>query len=349
MRCDSVHGDPRSAPSVMTEVVISRPGPPEVLQPRRGPVPEPAAGEVLVRVHAAGVNRPDVMQRMGEYPLPPGVTPIPGLEVAGEIVAVGPGVPTAGHTLGVGERVCGLTNGGGYAEYCVVPVGQLLPIPDGLDPVVAAAIPETYFTVWSNLFQIARARAGDTLLVHGGTSGIGSTALQLAREFGISACSTDGGPEKGRAAVGFGAELSIDYRTEDWVAEVQRWTGGRGVDIVLDIVGGTYLSGNVASLAPEGRLLLIGFLGGAVASELDLLQVALKRAVITGSTMRARTPDEKAAIARDLHARVWPVLAEGRCLPRIHETFPLARAADAHRLMESGRHVGKIVIDLESA
>lgn len=328
----------------MRQVAISRPGPPEVLVPWRGPVPVPGPGEVLVKVAAAGVNRPDVMQRTGTYPLPSGVTPIPGLEIAGEVTALGPGLTG----VAVGDRVCALTDGGGYAEYCTVPAGQVLPVPAGIDAVTAAAIPETYFTVWANVFQIAGARAGDTMLVHGGTSGIGSTALQLARELGISACSTDGGPEKGRAAVEFGAEVSFDHRAGDWSARVREWTGGRGVDIVLDIVGGAYFADNVAALARDGRLLAIGFLGGERAPGIDLLEVALKRAVITGSTMRARTGAEKAAIAADLLEHVWPALEAGRCLPRVHQVFPLDRAADAHRLMESGRHVGKIVLEVAS-
>lgn len=326
----------------MTEVAITRPGGPEVLQPRTVAVPEPREDEVLVRVEAAGVNRPDVMQRMGEYPMPPGVNPTPGLEVAGEVVAVGDGVTC----FAVGDKVCGLTEGGGYAEYCVMPAAQTLPRPAGVDAIHAAAIPETFFTVWANLFHIGRVAKGDAVLIHGGTSGIGSTALMLAKEFGIRACATDAGPEKCKAVLELGAEVAIDFREQDFTDVVLEWTGGRGVDVILDIVGGSYLDRNIAALAKDGRLLLIGFLGGEVAEKVNLLTIALKRATLTGSTMRARTTQEKAAIADDLRAKVWPALAAGRCLPVIHEVFPLARASDAHRMMESGSHVGKIVLQV---
>lgn len=327
-------------PDQMTEVVITEPGGPDVLQPRTVAVPTPRAEEVLVRVEAAGVNRPDVMQRMGDYPMPPGVNPTPGLEVAGEVVAVGGQVTS----FAVGDRVCGLTEGGGYAEYCVIPASQTLPLPSGLEPVVAAAVPETFFTVWANVFQIGRASAGDSLLVHGGTSGIGSTALMLAREFGIRAITTDDGPDKCRAALEIGADTAVDFRQHDFVDAVLDWTQGQGVDIILDIVGGAYFARNLASLARDGRLLSIGYLGGEVAPEVNLLSIALKRAILTGSTMRSRTPQEKALLAAELRAKVWPALGAGRCLPVIHEVFPLARAADAHRMMESGRHIGKIVL-----
>lgn len=327
-------------PELMTEVAITRPGGPEVLQPRTVPVPAPSDGAVLVRVEAAGVNRPDVMQRMGEYPMPPGVNPTPGLEVAGEVVAVGEGVTG----FAVGDNVCGLTEGGGYAEYCVMPAAQTLPRPAGVDAVHAAAIPETFFTVWANVFGIAGAVKGDTLLVHGGTSGIGSTALMLAKEFGIRACATDDGPDKCQAVLKLGAERAVDFREADFVDAVHEWTGGRDADVILDIVGGPYLERNLDALAKDGTLLLIGFLGGEIAEKVNLLSIALKRAKVTGSTMRARTAQEKAAIAHDLRAKVWPALAAGRCLPKIHEVFPLERAADAHRLMESGSHVGKIVL-----
>ncbi|MFI0468955.1 NAD(P)H-quinone oxidoreductase [Saccharopolyspora sp. 5N102] len=327
-------------PDVMTEVAITRPGDPDVLQPRTVAVPTPREQEVLVRVEAAGVNRPDVMQRLGEYPMPPGVNPTPGLEIAGEVVALGEGVTG----FAIGDEVCGLTEGGGYAEYCVMPAAQALPRPCGVDAIHAAAIPETFFTVWANLFGIAAAKTGDTVLVHGGTSGIGSTALMLAKEFGIRACTTDAGPEKCAAALEFGAEVAIDFRREDFVDAVSEWTGGRGVDVIVDIVGGAYLERNITTLSRDGTLLLIGFLGGEVADKVDLLKIALKRATLTGSTMRSRTAQEKAAIAGALRAKVWPALAAGRCLPLVHEVFPLERAADAHRLMESGRHVGKIVL-----
>ncbi|QUH01846.1 NAD(P)H-quinone oxidoreductase [Saccharopolyspora erythraea] len=327
-------------PDVMTEVAITRPGDPDVLQPRTVAIPTPSEQEVLVQVEAAGVNRPDVMQRLGEYPMPPGVNPTPGLEIAGEVVALGEGVTG----FAIGDKVFGLTEGGGYAEYCVMPAAQALPRPDSVDAIHAAAIPETFFTVWANLFGIAAAKTGDIVLVHGGTSGIGSTALMLAKEFGIRACATDAGPEKCAAALEFGAELAIDFRQEDFVDAVSEWTGGQGVDVIVDIVGGTYLERNITTLSRYGTLLLIGFLGGEVADKVDLLKIALKRATLTGSTMRSRTAQEKADIAGDLRAKVWPALAAGRCLPLVHEVFPLERAADAHRLMESGRHIGKIVL-----
>lgn len=327
-------------PELMTEVGFSQPGGPEVLQPRRVPVPQPGPGQVLVKVRAAGVNRPDVLQRRGLYPMPPGVTPVPGLEVAGEVAALGEGV----GAWALGDEVCGLTEGGGYAEHCLVPAAQLLPKPAALDFVQAAAVPETFFTVWANLFMMGRAQAGETLLVHGGTSGIGMTALMLAREFGLRAVSTDGGPDKGEAARGFGAELSIDHRTQDFLPEVMAWSGGQGVDLVLDILGASAFERNLAALRKDGRLLLIGFMGGDKLESCSLAPILLKRLVVTGSTMRARTPAEKAEIAQQLKDKVWPVLAAGRCAPHVHRTFALDQAAEAHRLMESRQHVGKIVL-----
>lgn len=327
-------------PESMTEIGISQPGGPEVLQPRRVPVPRPGPGQVLVKVRAAGVNRPDVLQRRGLYPMPPGVSPVPGLEVAGEVAVVGDGV--SGFALG--DAVCGLTDGGGYAEFCLVPATQLLPKPAALDFVQAAAVPETFFTVWANLFMMGRARAGETLLVHGGTSGIGMTALMLAREFGLRAVSTDGGPEKGEVARRFGAELSIDHRTQDFLPEVMAWSGGQGVDLILDILGASAFERNLAALRKDGRLLLIGFMGGDKVESISIMPILLKRLVVTGSTMRARTPVEKAEIAQQLRERVWPALTAGRCAPHVHRTFALDQAADAHRLMESRQHVGKIVL-----
>jgi NADPH2:quinone reductase len=329
-----------SLPTSMTEVTITQPGGPEVLQLRRATVPQPRAGEVLVKVAAAGVNRPDVLQRRGLYPVPPGVCPTLGLEVAGTVVAWGEGA--TGFALG--DAVCGLTEGGGYAEFCLVPATQLLPLPAGLSAVQAAAVPETFFTVWANLFMMGGAQADETLLVHGGTSGIGSTALMLAREFGLQAVSTDGGPEKGEWARSFGAELSIDHRTQDFAPEVMAWSGSRGVDLVLDIMGASHFERNLGVLARDGRLLLLGFMGGVQVEGFNLLPILLKRLVVTGSTMRSRTATEKAAIARELLERVWPVLATGRCAPHIGQTFPLAQAADAHALMEARGHIGKIVL-----
>lgn len=350
-------------PALMTEIGFSQPGGPEVLQPRRVPVPQPGPGQVLVKVLAAGVNRPDVLQRRGLYPMPPGVTPVPGLEIAGEVVAVGApddkpvslghgghagqAAPSAGLAkpgFQVGDEVCGLTDGGGYAEFCLVPASQLLPKPAALDFVHAAALPETFFTVWANLFMMGHARAGETLLVHGGTSGIGMTALMLAREFGLRAVSTDGGPEKGEVARRFGAELSIDHRTQDFLPEVMAWSGGQGVDLVLDILGASAFERNLSVLRKDGRLLLIGFMGGDKVESLSIMPILLKRLVVTGSTMRARTPAEKAEIAQQLQDKVWPVLAAGRCAPHVHRTFALDQAAEAHRLMESRQHVGKIVL-----
>ncbi len=331
-------------PSSMTEVTIAQPGGPEALQPRSVPLPVPRAGEVLVKVAAAGVNRPDVLQRRGLYPMPPGVNPTPGLEVAGTVVALGAGVLEGDSSIALGDAVCGLTEGGGYAEYCVVPSSQLLPMPAGLSAVQAAAVPETFFTVWANLFMMGRAKAGETLLVHGGTSGIGSTALMLAREFGLKAVSTDGGPEKGEWARRFGADLSIDHSSQDFVHEVTAWSGGRGVDLVLDIMGASHFERNLSVLARDGRLLLLGFMGGVQVDAFNLMPILLKRLVVTGSTMRARTATEKAAIAHELRERVWPVLSAGRCVPHICQTFPLAQAAQAHALMEGRGHIGKIVL-----
>ncbi|AWY43914.1 NAD(P)H-quinone oxidoreductase [Pseudomonas putida] len=329
-------------PQTMTHIEITQPGGPQVLQPRQVPVPTPAAGEVLIRVHAAGVNRPDVLQRAGQYPMKPGMNPIPGLEVAGEVVAVGAGV----SDFAIGDRVCALTNGGGYAQYSVVPASQALPIPEGMDWLHAAAIPETYFTVWANLFEMGGARKGKRALIHGGTSGIGTTALMLCREFGIEAFATAGSEEKCVVVRELGAE-AINYREQDFARVIAEKTSGQGVDVVLDIMGGSYLNNNVVALAMEGRLVMLGFLGGAVAKEIDLLAIMAKRASVTGSLLRSRTKEEKAEIARQLREHVWPVLAAGRCLPMIDKVYPLADAALAHARMEAGEHVGKIVLSVD--
>ncbi|MFD1625210.1 NAD(P)H-quinone oxidoreductase [Azospirillum griseum] len=326
-------------PDWMTQIVISAPGEPSVLRAQGAPVPTPAAGDVLVRVEAAGINRPDVLQRQGHYPMPPGVTPVPGLEIAGVVVAVGPGV----DGWAPGDRVCGLTNGGGYAEFCLVPAGQLLPIPRGFDAVQAAALPETFFTVWANLFGLGRARAGDRVLIHGGSSGIGTTALLLCREFGIEAFATAGDEAKCDAIRALGG-TAIQYRTTDFSETILQATDGRGVDVVLDIMGGSYFDRNLSVLARDGRLVVIGFMGGRYATSVDLQSLVLKRVVVTGSTMRSRSPEEKAEIARELRERVWPVLEAGRCLPVLDRVFPFLEAAEAHRHMESGAHVGKIVL-----
>jgi putative PIG3 family NAD(P)H quinone oxidoreductase len=330
-------------PSTMIEIAISAVGDADVLRPVSVPTPTPRPGELLVRVAAAGVNRPDVLQRKGEYPLPADAEPTLGLEIAGEVVAAGAGA----SGVGVGDRVCGLTNGGGYAQYCRLPASQTLPWPAGLDAVQAAALPEAFFTVWANLFQMGKVRAGETVLIHGGASGIGTTAIQLLRAFGIRALATAGSAAKCAAIRAIGADVAINYREQDFVEAVRAETNDRGVDAILDIVGASYLQRNIAALALDGRLLLLGFLGGEIAERVSLGQIMAKRLVITGSAMRPRTVGEKAAIARDLHAKVWPLLGPGRVEPIISATFPLARAADAHRLMESGDHIGKIVLRVE--
>jgi len=329
-------------PQTMTHIEITQPGGPQVLQPRQVPLPTPDAGEVLIRVHAAGVNRPDVLQRAGLYPMKPGMNPIPGLEVAGEVVALGAGV----SDFGIGDRVCALTNGGGYAQYSVVPASQTLPMPKGMDWLHAAAIPETFFTVWANLFEMGGAHKGQRALIHGGTSGIGTTALMLCREFGIEAFATAGSAEKCTVVRELGAE-AINYREQDFARVIAEKTSGHGVDVVLDIMGGSYLNDNVAALAMEGRLVMLGFLGGAVAKEIDLLAIMAKRASVTGSLLRSRTKEEKAEIARQLRENVWPVLAAGRCLPMIDKVYPLSDAALAHARMEAGDHVGKIVLSVD--
>ncbi|WP_282381824.1 MULTISPECIES: NAD(P)H-quinone oxidoreductase [unclassified Pseudomonas] len=330
-----------SLPNEMTRIEITEPGGPEVLQARRVPLPTVGEGQVLIRVHAAGINRPDALQRAGKYPMKPGMDPIPGLEVAGEVVAVGAGVTR----FAVGDRVCALTNGGGYAEYCAVPAGQTLPVPDGVDWVQAAAIPETFFTVWANLFGLGAAKTGHCVLIHGGTSGIGTTALMLCREFGIEAFATAGSPEKCAAISKLGGQ-PINYREEDFAKVIAEKTADQGVNVILDIMGGSYLNGNISALAMDGRLVMLGFLGGARANDIDLLAILGKRAVVTGSLLRARTAAEKAAIADQLQEYVWPALSAGRCLPIIDKVYPLADAAQAHARMEGGDHIGKIVLQV---
>jgi len=329
-------------PATMTCVVASAAGDADVLTLATTDVPKPKDDEVLIRVAAAGVNRPDVMQRRGLYPPPPGASPLLGLEVAGEVVACGSGV-TEWHT---GDRVCALTNGGGYAQYCVAPGVQCLPWPAGYDAIRAAALPETYFTVWANLFVHGRLARGETLLVHGGTSGIGVTAIRLAREFGARAYATAGSDEKCAACVDLGAEAAINYRTADFAERIAALTDGHGVDVVLDIVGAPYFERNLKCLAMDGRLVEVSVQGGAKVAELDLFLVMRKRLTITGSTMRPRTTSEKGAIAEALRTVVWPALDAGRAGPVVHAVFPLGEAAAAHRLMESSTHVGKIVLSL---
>ena len=320
-------------------IEISQPGGPEVLTPgeRRDPVPGP--GEVLIRVAAAGVNRPDVLQRRGAYPPPPGASDIPGLEVAGTVAAFGAGV----EGWRTGDAVCALVSGGGYATMCVAPAPQCLRVPATLDLVAAAAIPETFFTVWTNVFDRGRLKAGETALFHGGTSGIGTTAIQLAAARGATVFATAGSDEKVRACEELGARHAINYRTQDFVDVIRTVTGGTGVNLILDIMGGSYLNRNLAALAVEGRLVQIGLMGGETAS-VDLRRVLGRRLTITGSTLRPRPVAEKGAIAAALAREVWPLLESGRVKPIVYKTFPLAEAAAAHHLMESSEHVGKIVL-----
>lgn len=326
-------------PADMAAVEITAPGGPEVLTPVRRPRPSPGAGEVLIRVLAAGVNRPDVVQRQGRYPAPPGASDLPGLEVAGEIAAVGVGV----ESWRVGDPVCALVSGGGYAEFAVAPAVQCLPVPSGLSAVEAASLPETVLTVWANVFELGGFRPGDTVLVHGGTSGIGVTALQLVRAFGGRAFATAGGPEKARACEALGAERGIDYRAEDFVAVVRGATDGAGVDLILDVVGGDYLSRNMDAAARGGRIVSIAALNGGE-PPLPIFKMMAKRLTLTGSTLRPRSVAEKAALVAAVRKRVWPLLQDGRLRPQVFRTFPLHEAAEAHRLMESSAHVGKIVL-----
>ena len=328
-------------PATMTAIEIAEPGGPDVLRPAERPTPEPGLGEVLVKVAAAGVNRPDVLQRKGGYPPPPGASDIPGLEVAGTVVALGPG---AGRWR-IGDRVCGLVTGGGYAEYCAIPTVQCLPVPADYDMVKAAALPETFFTVWTNVFQRGRLEGGERFLVHGGSSGIGTTAIQIAHARGARVFATAGSAGKCAACERLGAERAINYRDEDFVAVVKELTGGEGVDVILDMVGGDYIARNVAALRTGGRLVYIAFLGGSKV-ELDFLPMMLKRATITGSTLRPRGVEEKGVIAGELEREVWPLLDSGRIGPVIDSTFPLAQAADAHRRIDAAEHIGKIVLTI---
>ncbi len=323
----------------MTAIEIAEPGGPEVLRPVERPRPEPGHGEVLVRVAAAGVNRPDVLQRKGGYPPPPGAPDIPGLEIAGTVAALGAGVSEWKE----GDALCALVAGGGYAEYCTAPAAQCLPVPAGFDMVKAAALPETFFTVWTNVFQRARLVGGERFLVHGGSSGIGTTAIQIAVARGSRVFATAGSAEKCAACERLGAERAINYRDEDFVAVIKELTQGEGVDVILDMVGGDYIARDIAALRPEGRLVLIAFLGGSKA-ELDFLPLMLKRITVTGSTLRPRSIEEKGAIAAELRAEVWPLLDAGTIAPVIDSTYPLADAAEAHRRMDSGAHIGKIVL-----
>lgn len=328
-----------SVPAQMRCVEISRPGPPEVLALGSRPTPQPQSGEVLIEVAAAGINRPDCFQRAGFYPPPPGASDLPGLEVAGHVVALGPDV----QGVSLGDAVCALVPGGGYADYCTAPAALCLPVPPGFTLVQAAALPETFFTVWSNVFDRAALQPGESLLVQGGSSGIGTTAIQLARALGHPVFATAGSPEKCAACELLGADRAINYKTEDFVAVVKELTGKRGVDVILDMVGGDYIPRELKALADDGRIVLIAFLGGSK-SQVDLAEVMRRRLVVTGSTLRPRSVAFKAAIAEALRTRVWPLLEAGRIKPVIHATFSMAEAAAAHTLMESSAHVGKIVL-----
>ena len=329
----------RTIPETMTAIEIAEPGGPEVLKPTSRPTPIPGDDDVLIEVVAAGVNRPDVMQRQGGYAPPPGASDIPGLEVAGRVVAAGSRVKTCSE----GDEVVALVTGGGYAQYCVSPAAQCLPTPAGVDLIHAAAIPETYFTVYSNVFERGGLKAGERFLVHGGSSGIGTTAIQLARHFGADVLTTAGTADKCRASLDLGANLAINYREDDFVKAVREHTEEQGVDLVLDMVGGSYIRRNIEALAPDGRLVMIAFLGGSIA-EVDFLPVMLKRLTVTGSTLRARDVRFKADIAAKLREHVWPLLESGDIRVLVHRTFALEDAASAHALMESSEHIGKIVL-----
>ena len=326
-------------PNEMTAIEIREPGGPEVLVPATRPLPSPGPGEVLVKVAAAGVNRPDVLQRLGGYPPPPGASDIPGLEIAGEVAALGEGV----EDWALGDAVTALVTGGGYAEYCLAPAPQCLPRPAGLSWQEAAALPETFFTVWVNVFERGGLTSGESFLVHGGSSGIGTTAIQLAKAFGARVFATAGSGDKCAACESLGAERAINYRDEDFVAIVKDATG-KGVDVILDMVGGDYVQRNIKALAVDGRLCYIAFLGGSKV-EIDLTPLMLKRITLTGSTLRARSVDFKAGIARQLREKVWPLIEAGQVKPVMARSFPLTAAAEAHALMESSQHIGKIVLE----
>ena len=324
-------------------IEISEPGGPDVLKAVERPDPEPGPGEVLIRVAAAGVNRPDVLQRRGAYPPPPGASDIPGLEVSGTIAGIGAGV----DGWRVGDAVCALVSGGGYATMCVAPAPQCLRVPSTLDLIAASAIPETFFTVWTNVFDRGRLQAGESALFHGGTSGIGTTAIQIATSRGAIVFATAGSDDKVRACEALGARRAINYRTQDFVEAIREITGGKGVHLILDIMGGSYVNRNLAALADEGRLVQIGLMGGETAT-VDLRRVMGRRLTITGSTLRPRPVEEKGAIAAALASEVWPALEQGLVKPIVYKTFPLTDAAGAHRLMESSEHIGKIVLTAQT-
>lgn len=328
-------------PATMTAMGFDAPGAPEVFRPETLPVPTPGSEQVLIRVAYAGVNRPDVIQRQGFYPPPPGASHIPGLELAGEVVALGEGVDPAM----LGRKVCALVTGGGYAEYCLAHHGHCLPVPEGMALAEAAALPETLFTVWHNVFERGWAKGGETLLVHGGTSGIGSMAIMLGKLFGLTVITTCGGPVKCSAAREIGADLAIDYKAQDFVAEVREFTGGKGVEVVLDMVAGDYVPRNLQCLAEDGRHVTIAVLGGAKA-EINMAGVMMRRATLTGSTLRPRSNVFKALLAQEIADNAWPLVAEGKLRPVMDRIFPLAEAGAAHARMEAGEHIGKIVLEV---
>ena len=325
----------------MTAIEISQPGGPEVLKPVTMPTPAPGAGEVLIKVTAAGVNRPDVLQRKGAYPPPPGASEIPGLEIAGEIVALGEGA----SLWKAGDKVCALVAGGGYAEYCIVHETNALPVPDGLTMAEAAGVPETFFTVWTNVFERGALKPGESLLVHGGSSGIGTTAIQIASQLGSTVYTTAGSAEKCAACEQLGAERAINYREEDFVDVLKQATGKKGIDVILDMVGGDYIQRNIKAAARDGRIVNIAYLNGSKA-EVDFMMVMLKRLTLTGSTLRIRSVTDKAAIAAALRKTVWPLIETGKVKPQLFKTFPLAEADKAHALMETSAHIGKIVLEI---
>ncbi len=329
---------------MMQVVEISQPGGPQVLLPATRPLPRPGAGEVLVRVAAAGVNRPDAMQRAGLYPPPPGASDLPGLEIAGEIAALGADV----DNLQIGDSVCALVAGGGYAQYCIAPAPLCLPYPKGFSPIQAAALPETFFTVWSNVFDRGQLQANERLLIHGGSSGIGTTALQLGKAFGASVYCTAGSADKCAACEELGADRAINYKTEDFVARIAELTADQGVNLILDMVMGEYFKRDLQCLSPDGRLVFIAVQGGPKIEALNVLPIMLKRLTISGSTLRPRSLADKAKIARALIEHVWPLLNNGTVAPVIHSCFPLAQAAQAHQLLESSQHIGKIMLTVES-
>ena len=323
----------------MTGIIIDGKGGPDVLKVRTLPVPQPSAGQILIRVEAAGVNRPDIAQRVGAYPPPPGHSPLPGLEVAGIVAAVGPGVAR----WQVGDQVCALVNGGGYAEFCVAEETATLPVPAGLDVMAAGALPETAFTVWNNVFERGGLAAGEWFLVHGGSSGIGTTAIQLAKAFGAKVMATAGSPEKCKACLELGADVAVNYRTEDFVKIAKEATGGRGINVTLDMVGGDYTDRNIVAAAEDGRIVQIATLSGADV-RINIARLMMKRVSLTGSTLRPRTREVKAGFARALEAKVWPLIATGKVKVVIDKTFPLAAAGEAHSRMETSQHIGKIVL-----